>query len=106
MPRVAPDDGEWPEVLKGSNNGFFMVVIALGWWAQGVKFAELDMNAWDQATADATWVVDQMKLVAVDSRKRTRDDVDDGIDSENLSSTSRPDSKRYVCSVRCIFVRH
>lgn len=64
MPRLAPVDAAWPEAMKGSNNGFYIVLVALGWWAQGAKFAGQDMKAWDQATADVTWVLDQLKLVA------------------------------------------
>lgn len=93
MPRLAPVDAAWPEAMKGSNNGFYIVLVALGWWAQGAKFAGQDMKAWDQATADVTWVLDQLKLVAESTRKRSRSNGEDEIASH---TSSRPNSKRCV----------
>lgn len=94
MPRQLPADGEWAEIMKGSNNGFFVVLVALGWWAQGLLFANEDMKGWVQATADVLWVVDQMKGIA-ETRKRSRDDGD-ASETESITTSSRPPSKRYA----------
>lgn len=90
MPRKLPEDAKWPEAMKGTNNGVYIVLVALGWWGQGAKFANIDMKGWDQAVADVTWVVEEMKLVAEETRKRAREDGNDEIDD------SRPKSKRCV----------
>lgn len=92
MPRQIPDDGQWLEAMKGTNNGLYMVLVALGWWAQGVQFAGQDMKAWVQATADVIWVVEQMQAVAEETQKRARDDEDEEI--ESAASSCAPPSKR------------
>lgn len=90
MPRVPPHDNEWPEIMKGTNNGLYIVLVGLGWWAQGAHFAKLDMKVWDEATADVSWVIDQMKHAVQHNRKRSR--VDDKLSSDDTDS--RPNSKR------------
>lgn len=96
MPRELPEDGDWSSLMKGSNNGFFMILVALGWWAQGAQFAGRDIKAWVYASADVMWVLDQVRMVA-ETRKRARDD--DDVMTESTTASSRPVSKRLVATL-------
>jgi hypothetical protein len=80
LSRQVPSNTDWSAMEKGTANGFFVVILALGWWAFGVKHAGIDtgddvddlMNAID----DTTWVLDQMAL----SRSNKRQRLDGGED--------------------------
>lgn len=90
MPRKSPPNNEWCEIMKGTNNGLYIVLIGLGWWAQGAQFAKLDMKAWNDASADVIWAINEMKHTAQDVRKRSHNN-----DEQNDSETnSQPNSKR------------
>lgn len=98
MPRKPPDDGNWPEVMKGTNNGFYMLLVALGWWAQSLQYAGLDMKAWVQATADVLWAVDQIKSVAEETRKRSWNEGGSGKETGDTTTSHLP-SKRCMVTL-------
>jgi hypothetical protein len=76
---VDADEG-WGELMKGSINGFFTVVMSLAWWWQGVKSAP-QRKVWFEAVDDVRWVQDQMIMKLHGARKRGRDEkTTDGIE--------------------------
>lgn len=90
-----PSSVNWSMTEKGTANGFFIIVLALGWWALGLKYADdcgtQDHNDFSRALGEATWVLDQMELVSNHGLgKRARDSND------NNGNTIR--SKRFVFS--------
>ena len=49
MPHITLEDAnwlstDWLEVMKGLNNGFYMVLVVLGWWGRGIKLAKGDVK--------------------------------------------------------------
>lgn len=50
----------WSETLKGSQNGFFLLIASLGWWFKG----ERGMWWCGDAIKDVEWVLDQMIMGA------------------------------------------
>ncbi|KAF7965908.1 hypothetical protein HWV62_40972 [Athelia sp. TMB] len=52
-------DYNWDETRKGSQNGFGIVLLSLGWWFSGLKTSK---GKWGCARAmeDVIWVLDQM----------------------------------------------
>ena len=68
---VDADEG-WGELMKGSINGFFTVVVSLAWWWQGVKSAP-QRKVWFEMVDDVLWVQDQMIVKLRGVRKRGRD---------------------------------
>lgn len=87
MSRDVPDGTDWSEVMKGGNNGLFIVVISLGWWAKALQFAARDMGDWDKAIGDVGWVIDHIKCCQL-QRKHDRDEED--------STGDGPETKRFV----------
>jgi hypothetical protein len=69
---VDADEG-WGELMKGSINGFFTVVVSLAWWWEGVKSAA-QRKAWMEMVDDVLWVQDQMIMKLRGVRKRGRDE--------------------------------
>jgi hypothetical protein len=52
-----PDIGEqWEKLRRGGSNGFFMIVLALSWWAEAMG-GKLDNAGLREAVDDITWVV-------------------------------------------------
>ena len=52
-------DKGWGELMKGSINGFFTIVVSLAWWALAVNTAAQHKVLLDMLD-DVTWVLDQM----------------------------------------------
>jgi hypothetical protein len=79
LSRQVPLNADWSAMEKGTPNGFFVIILALGWWALGIKHAGTVtgdgisnlMNAID----DTTWVLEQMALSR--PNKRARDGRED-----------------------------
>ena len=96
LSRQVPPNADWSVIEKRTANGFFVVILALGWWALGVKHAGIDtgngvddlMNAID----DTTWVLEQITL----SRPNKRARVDGG---DNNTS-----AKRYAIIFLMLFI--
>ena len=76
MLRQPPNDGEWHEALKGTNNGLYVVLVALGWWVLGARLDDRNMEAWNHAASDVIWAIGQMKLVGEETQKRPHEDGD------------------------------
>lgn len=106
-------DQEWDNLCKGSQNGFFTLLLSLGWWGQAVCDQGPDpRDLWAGAFYDLIWVLEQIV-------KKLK--VEKGQSDKPKSSTKRPHeeseeppsrrmSKRYVfffvvCCVCCL-TRH
>jgi hypothetical protein len=57
--RVVEDGEQWEELQKGSINGFYNVVVSLGWWVQAAT-TESEHIEVGRMISDAVWVVVQM----------------------------------------------
>jgi len=58
--REVPDEGEqWGTLCQGGQNGLFMAVLALSWWAAALGEVSDDDELCD-ALDDATWVMQDM----------------------------------------------
>jgi hypothetical protein len=83
LSRQVPPKPNWSITEKGTANGFFVVILALGWWALGIKHGtteNVDGNEdFLNAVGDTTWVLQQMVL----SRSLKRPRADDGNGSGN-----------------------
>jgi hypothetical protein len=60
----------WVELRKGSQNGFYMVVLTLSWWKKAA-ITSPQQKAFSAALEDALWAVDQMLRIG----KRPGDDL-------------------------------
>jgi hypothetical protein len=69
----------WEEMRKGSQNGFFMVILTLAWWREAAVKAN-DTTGFTTALNDVSWVVDHMLRPG----KRTRDDDDSSRSSKKV----------------------
>ncbi|KZP10427.1 hypothetical protein FIBSPDRAFT_698212, partial [Athelia psychrophila] len=50
----------WQETRKGSASGFYLVILSLGWWRQGLG-EDREAEWWcGDAMKDVEWVLDQM----------------------------------------------
>lgn len=96
MSRVTDSTAEWSQLLKGGPNGFFVILLALGWWYIGVKSAGGDCSDCNHAFADVQWVLEQMKLSFANPAKRARE-----TDGEDAST-----SKRYSSLVHVLLRSH
>lgn len=56
----ATGDFDWRQTDKGSRNGIFSVIVALGWWLLGVKNGSGAVDGCVTAMTDVAWVLDQM----------------------------------------------
>jgi hypothetical protein len=74
--RVVDAAEEWVELRKGSINGFYNVVISLGWWIQAAATAP-ELAEATQMVDDAIWVMDQM-LGGSRAGKRSHENDDAG----------------------------
>ncbi|KAF7982531.1 hypothetical protein HWV62_28154 [Athelia sp. TMB] len=72
-------DWNWDESRKGSQNGFSIVILSLGWWFAGLKTAK---GKWGCGSAmkDVEWVLDQMLASSASATlgKRTHGDASSG----------------------------
>jgi hypothetical protein len=64
-----PKSELWEETRKGSQNGFFMVLLTLAWWRKAAVTTN-DVADFKVAFDDVSWVVDCM----LGKGKRPRDD--------------------------------
>jgi hypothetical protein len=72
--QIADAGEEWVELRKGSINGFYNVVVSLGWWIQATMTAP-ELAEVTRMLKDAIWVVDQM-LSTIRKGKRGPDNDD------------------------------
>lgn len=82
-----PEGCDWAGVQKGGPNGFYMLLLTLGWW--GIATEDRGQEAreyWGKAFFDIDWVLHQMLSRLIE-------------ESED-PETEAPTQKRYVlCSV-------
>ena len=94
LSREGPENPDWSVLNKGTANGFFFVILSLGWWALGLKHTEVDINNGTgggmkdllNAIEDTTWVLQQMALPRLTSTKRPQSEDDN----------SNVNAKRYI----------
>jgi hypothetical protein len=82
-------NGGWSSICKGGSNGFFMVVLTLAWWLDGINGVTGD-DEFSKALNEVNWVLDNL----LSSSKRTCDEeLDKGAIKKryilSASSTSR-----------------
>ena len=57
----APNDAslsDWNEIQKGSQNGIFLLILTLGWWAvASCNQGNEEMGKWADALDDLQWVL-------------------------------------------------
>jgi hypothetical protein len=88
--RIVGPDESWEKLLKGGINGFFTVVVSLGWWWLAVK-TPVQRKAWMNMAEDILWVLEQMVKMTAKLKKRVHEER---TRSESPEETGRP--KRYV----------
>jgi len=76
-----PENPDWSVLNKGTANGFFVIILSLGWWALGLKHAEVNSTSYGMedllnAIEDTTWVLQQMALPCSTSTKRPQSEDD------------------------------
>jgi hypothetical protein len=57
--RAMDADEQWVETKKGTINGFYNVVVSLGWWLKALK-TDVDRANFDSILDDVLWVANQM----------------------------------------------
>ena len=91
LSRQVPPNPDWSVTNKGTPNSIFVVILALGWWALGVKYAGIHSGDLVEdllhAVNDTTWVLQQMAVSRLGKRMRVEDDQAD------------EDAKRYAGSI-------
>lgn len=64
LARDPPDNAalsDWDEIRKGSPNGFFVLLLALGWWGVGAcDQGDEEMERWADAFDDLRWALEFM----------------------------------------------
>ena len=94
--REVPDVGErWDTLCRGGQNGLFMAVLALAWWAAALGEVADDDELCD-ALDDATWVMQRMaRLLTADGEglgplgvKRTRDGSSDALAAKRYTPSN------------------
>lgn len=94
--REVPDVGErWDTLCRGGQNGLFMAVLALAWWAAALGEVADDDELCD-ALDDATWVMQRMAtLLKVDGEglgplgaKRARDGSSDELAAKRYAPSN------------------
>lgn len=83
MSREITKEYEWDILMKGGQNGLFVVLLALYWWFLSVEFDGDGFDGWNCAMNDVQWTVGQMKICLDRSRKRTRDEDEEDIDNNS-----------------------
>ena len=71
--RVVEPGEPWVEVKKGGINGFYTVVVSLGWWSGALK-DKGDCNEFAKMLDDVLWVSDHMIGQGGSSAKRPLDE--------------------------------
>lgn len=59
--RTVPEDAEWPELMKGGANGFFLIVFTLTWWTVHAVTEEQSEGG-KKAFLDVAFVLKQMTI--------------------------------------------
>lgn len=57
--RDVPTDEDWCSLHRGGNNGIFLVIMCLSWWAARAT-SEKDRAPFEAAKQDVTWVLEQV----------------------------------------------
>jgi hypothetical protein len=79
--------------MKGSPNGFFIILLALYWWHLAVDSdGGHGIDAWVNALDDVEWAIDQMKQCLARSHKRGRDNDGDNDKPEGSLQKYAPSS--------------
>jgi hypothetical protein len=87
--RVVTPSETWPETRKGSINGFYSIVVSLGWWMEALK-SPSQQSEFSLMLADVQWVLGQMLGLQNTSAKRPFDAIDDNEGREGQAD------KRYI----------
>lgn len=74
-PRDLPEDSDWSSLCRTGSNGFFIVMMALSWWAHHIT-SPASVVEFDSMAEDVNWAVRMMlKLVTTNSAKRSHSDL-------------------------------
>jgi hypothetical protein len=92
--RVVEADELWVETKKGTINGFYNIVVSLGWWLKALKI-ESDRTNFNSILDDVLWVAREMVPNLNQSTKRTRTN---SVTSDS-EGREKPPSKRYAFSL-------
>lgn len=99
LTRDPPEDAvisDWPELKKGSQNGFFLLLLSLGWWGLGASDQGEDaLGRWGYAFDDLRWVLEF--LVSGEADGVESDEEGDGeaeVDGAEALETSNVPAKR------------
>jgi hypothetical protein len=86
LARELPDgEIDWSATRKGGSNGFYVVLLALGWWFIGAKHSDgRGISDCEHALDDVAWVLEQM-CHSFGSAKR----------SQGAGTTPQGSNKRY-----------
>lgn len=60
-PDFVTEPYDWDEVKKGSQNGFFLLLLTLGWWGVGAFDQDAtELERWGEAFDDVRWLLDML----------------------------------------------
>lgn len=81
-----PDDAvlsDWSEIKKGSQNGFFLLILTLGWWGVGASDQGPDeLERWAAALDELRWVLEFLLNDEGDGGDDDEGDDEEGDDEE------------------------
>ena len=98
-----PEDAillDWREIKKGSQNGFFLLLLTLGWWGLGASSQGKDVLWWwAYALGDLRWVLEFLFSDEEDNMESYKEgDREPQADNTKDSSTGNVPAKRAVPS--------
>ena len=76
--RAVGSDEHWVETSKGGINGFYNIVVSLGWWLVAIK-TDCERDEFATILADVLWVLNHMIVncqPANHTAKRSHEDVE------------------------------
>jgi hypothetical protein len=94
LSREVPEGEEWSQICRGGANGFFMIVLTLGWWIMAA-----DQNTEQRtdenlclAMEDVEWVLDRMVMLIKSqgiSTTGTKHSLEDATALDNVAVKKR-----------------
>jgi hypothetical protein len=82
--------GSWSHLICGGPNGLFLVILALAWWMKYSTGTNLSPSPIEEAAADVTWVLAQLKSAMDVDIKGKKRELEIGPDDD------LPPAKRYL----------